>query len=177
MNAYKLWQNIKKALGITAVVAVTTTATGMNPVVFEHVKAIEGTVLTAYKDIVGVPTIGTGHTNHVGTHKFKMGDTWTAEYADTVLQSDLQMFWDKIDQQVTVDLTACQHSVLTSWAFNVGTGATGKSTLVRLLNQGQYDAVPAQLKRWDRAGGKRVRGLTRRRAIEADLWSNNCEGS
>lgn len=169
---YNFMQRVKRFLGYGTVAVVM--AGTMTPVVFEHVKDIEGIILTAYHDIVGVPTIGIGHTNHMGTHEFKMGQTWTAEYADEVLADDLQYFWDAIDGQVTVDLTQCQQSVLTSWAFNVGTGATGRSTLVRLLNSGSYDAVPAQLMRWDKAGGKKVRGLTRRRQIEADMWENDC---
>lgn len=163
----------KGFLGLFAA-GVVATGVGMNTNVLEHVKAFEGLETSAYKDIVGVTTIGYGHTNRAGTVKFNMGDTWTEEYATEVLAADLEKFWNKVDEQVTVDLTDCQLSVLTSWAYNVGTGATGKSTLIRLLNQGQYDAVPAQLMRWDKAGGKRVRGLTRRRAAEAKLWETDC---
>jgi lysozyme len=154
---------------------VVVTGVGMNTNVLDHIKDFEGLETSAYKDIVGVATIGYGHTNRAGTVQFNMGDTWTEEYAAEVLDADLTKFWDAIDAQVTVDLTDCQLSVLTSWAYNVGTGATGKSTLVRLLNQGNYDAVPAQLMRWDRAGGKQVRGLTRRRAAEAKLWETDCK--
>lgn len=159
---------------ITGTTAAAVVATGMHHEVLDLVKDFEGLETTAYKDIVGVPTIGYGHTNRAGTVKFNMGDTWTEAYATDILESDLTKFWDEIDEQVAVDLTQCQHSVLTSWAYNVGTGATGKSTLVRVLNQGNYDAVPAQLLRWDKAGGKQVKGLTRRRVAEAHQWETNC---
>lgn len=172
-----IFTRLKRLLGYGAVAVVLTTT--MTPSVLDHVKDFEGTVLTTYIDMVGEPTIGTGHTNQMGTHRFNMGDTWTAEYANEVLLDDLQYFWDTIDEQITVDLTQCQQSILTSWAYNVGTGATGKSTLVRRLNQGKYGDVPAQLMRWNKGkvNGKMVtiKGLTRRRAAEVELWKTGCK--
>lgn len=172
---YELIQKIKRLIGYGSIgVAVAVGGTMMHPEGLDLVKHFEGFRGAAYEDMVGVPTIGYGHTNRAGTVRFNMGDTWTQEYATEVLDEDLKKYWDAIDAQVTVPLNQCQHSVLTSWAYNVGPGATGRSTLVRKLNAGQYDAVPAQLMRWDMAGGKKVRGLTRRRAAEAELWTTNC---
>lgn len=172
-----LFQRVKRFFVYgTAGAVIAVGATTMDDNVLQHVKDFEGKVLTAYYDIVGVPTIGYGHTNRAGTVKFNMGDTWSEEYASKVLEQDLEKFWDAVDAAVVVDLTNCQLSVLTSWTYNVGPGAMRGSTLVRLLNQGQYNAVPAQLMRWDKAGGKRLRGLTRRRAAEANLWKTNCKG-
>jgi lysozyme len=174
------WTIRKWLVSLTAGAAATVTLSAFNPTVLEELKDFEGTVLTGYIDIVGEPTIGTGHTNMMGTHQFKVGDTWTAEYADQVLVEDLQVFWDTIDRQVTVPLDDCQLSVLTMWAYNVGTGATGSSTLVRNLNKGDYAGVPKQLMRWDkgRINGElqSIRGLTRRRAAEAKLWETGCAG-
>ncbi len=166
IHRFKLWF---VAAGTAGVVAV-----GMNPEVLETIKHFEGFEEEAYLDPVGIPTIGYGHTNAAGTVTFNMGDAWTEEYATEVLLGDVQMFWDGLDDMIHVDLTACQHSVLTSWAYNVGLGAAERSTLVRILNQGDYAGVPAQLMRWDKAGGQTLRGLTRRRAAEADLWVTNC---
>ena len=172
MNMYKLWQ---KARRFVVYGGIAVAATTMSPVVFEELKSSEGTRNTAYLDSVGVPTIGVGHTNATGMNSFKMGDVWTDEQVNKALTDDTQLFWDGIGKQVTVDLTQCQQSVLTSWAYNVGLTASGKSTLVRKLNTGDYASVPAQLKRWDKAGGKKLRGLTLRRAREAKLWETGCK--
>lgn len=72
---------------------------------------------------------------------------------------------------VKVPLTAHQMGALVSFAYNVGMGALGSSTLLRLLNAGQYDAAAKQFARWNKAGGRVLAGLTRRRAAEAALFS------
>lgn len=170
---FTFWHKFKKRIiGGTAAAAVATTM--MHPAGLDLVKEFEGLEKDAYIDPVGIPTIGYGHTNRAGTVKFQMGDTWTEEYATEILDKDLRIFWNHVDQAVHVQLNKCQMSVLTSWTYNVGPYAMRKSTLVRLLNQGNYDAVPGQLMRWNRAGGKVLRGLTRRRAAEAELWKTNC---
>lgn len=70
-----------------------------------------------------------------------------------------------------VPLTQQQFDALVSFAFNVGNGAFCDSTLLKRLNAGQYDAVPAQLNRWVKAGGKTLEGLVTRRAAEGALFS------
>lgn len=181
MTFYDLVQRVKRLAGYGAIGAAVATTT-LHPQALDVLKHFEGGcsggTCESYIDPVGVPTIGHGHTNAAGTVRFQMGDVWTEEYALEVLDQDLEVFWNAIGEQVTVPLTQCQQSVLTSWAFNVGTGATARSTLVRLLNDGQYDQVPAQLMRWNkgRVRGELVElpGLTRRRAAEGDLWVTNC---
>lgn len=176
MTLYEFIQKIKRWLAPAAVGAIAATTVHTN--VLESIKNFEGGCsggeCVSYVDPVGVPTIGYGHTNRAGTVKFELGDVWTEEYATTVLDQDLQKFWDAVDAAVTVPLNQCQHSVLTSWTYNVGPTAMSNSTLVRLLNQGHYDQVPAQLARWNKAGGRTLRGLTKRRALEGELWNTNC---
>lgn len=173
---YNFFQRVKRFIGYGGTgAAIAVAVTTMNPVALDLVKDFEGFEGTAYVDPVGVPTIGYGHTNRAGTVKFQMGDTWTQEYATDVLDSDLVQYWEAVDEAVTVGLTNCQLSVLTSWTYNVGPSAMRNSTLVRKLNAGDYKSVPGQLKRWDKAGGRTLRGLTRRRAAEARLWSNGCK--
>ncbi len=149
--------------------------TPLTDALYQHIKRSEGTSLRAYRDSVGVLTIGVGHTNRTGRHPFQAGDRWSYARAAEVFAEDIQVFWDGVGKIVTVPLSRCQRSVLTSWSFNVGLGAAGRSTLVRLLNDGNYRAVPEQLMRWDRAGSRRLRGLTKRRAREAYFWRTECK--
>jgi lysozyme len=175
---YNFIQRVKRLIGYGAVGVVATVGM-MNPDVLDLVKASEGgctgTECVAYVDPVGVPTIGYGHTLMAGTMKFTLGDVWSEEFASKQLDVDMKQYWDAVDKAVTVDLNRCQLSVLSSWTYNVGQGAMRRSTLIRLLNQGQYDAVPAQLKRWNKGGGRVLRGLSIRRAKEGVMWTNNCE--
>ena len=63
-----------------------------------------------------------------------------------------------------------QFDALVSWVYNFGNGNLTSSTMLKVLNSGDYDGVPAQIKRWNKAGGKVLEGLTRRRQAEADLF-------
>jgi len=177
---YELFQKIKRFLQYGTVGAVVATG-ALHPAGLDLMKTFEGgcdgpagAECPAYIDPVGVPTIGFGHTLMTGTKDFDLNDTWTEEFASEQFQRDVQQYWDAVGDAVTVPLNQCQQTVLTSWTYNVGIGAMKSSTLVRLLNQGQYDAVPAQLMRWNKGGGRELRGLTRRRAAEGNLWTTNC---
>lgn len=176
---YEVFTRLRRLLGYGGATTAVLVAGGlMSPAALDTVIEFEGgctaTVCESYVDPVGVPTIGHGHTNRAGTVRFELGDVWTREYAREVLDDDLEMFWNAVGDMVTVELTQCQQSVLTSWAYNVGTGAASRSTLVRNLNNGDYDGVPTQLNRWNRGGGRVLPGLTRRRAAEGALWISNC---
>lgn len=160
----------------TAIVVAGGIAGAIHPAGLDLIKEFEGFRPNAYRDVVGVKTIGYGHTNMTKTFKFDMGDKWSKEYASSVLEKDLVQYRNTIDKQVTVPLTRCQLSVLTSWTYNVGGANTGRSTLVRELNKGNYKRVPRELLKWNRAGGKVWAGLTRRRQAEAKLWKTNCGG-
>lgn len=110
----------------------------------------------------GVPTVCNGHTGP----DVRLGDVWSKERCDAILVKDVTTHGERLLSCVTVPLNQNQYDALTAWAFNVGTGAACGSTLVKLLNQGQFTAACNQLMRWDRAGGQRVQGLTNRRAAE-----------
>lgn len=130
----------------------------------------EGVRLTAYPDPGskdGNPiTIGYGHTAGV-----KRGDKITQEQADAFLRADLAKVAASIDPLITVPVTDNQFGALVSFAFNVGTSAFAKSTLLKKLNQGKYEAVPGELARWNKNDGKVMAGLVNRRAAEAGLWA------
>ncbi len=138
----------------------------ISPDGLEFIKQAEGCKLAAYLDSVGVPTIGYGHTQgvHGGTH-------CTQEEADQWLQDDLQAVYRDIDALVTVDLSQGQFDALCSFVFNLGAGALRNSTLLKLLNAGNYLAAQQQFGRWNHAGGQVLAGLTKRREGEAEMFS------
>lgn len=131
------------------------------------IKTFEGLVLTAYLCPAKVWTVGWGST---GPH-VKPGMKISKQEAEDLLRDDLRRFEDGVESLVTVPLNDNQFSALVSFSFNVGLGALGGSTLLRLLNQGAYEAVPAQLMRWNKAAGRVLPGLSRRREAEAALWN------
>lgn len=130
------------------------------------IKHFESCKLTAYQDSVGIWTIGWGHTGSV-----KKGDIWTQGEADNILLNDLDKFEGYVNQYVKVPLTQNQFDALVSWTFNLGPGNLKSSTMLTKLNEKKYDEVPSQLKRWNKAGGKVLRGLERRRNAEAAMFS------
>ncbi len=130
------------------------------------IKDFEALALEAYLCPAGVSTIGWGHTAGV-----RLGMTCTEAQANTWLRADLRTAEAAVERLVRVPLTDPQFAALVSWVFNVGAGAAARSTLIRKLNTGDYDAVPCELARWNRSRGTVLRGLVRRRAAEADLWA------
>ena len=128
-------------------------------------KEYEGCRLTAYRDSVGVLTIGYGHTKNV-----REGQTCTQDQADEWLIDDLHDALQFVGDAVTVPLTNNQLSALVDFVFNVGGRNFAGSTLLKLLNEGNYDEVAEQFGRWNHAGGKILVGLTRRRAAEAEMF-------
>ena len=131
----------------------------------ELIKHFEGCRLEAYLCPAGIWTIGYGHTLDV-----KEGDRVDQEAAEAFLIEDLEEFEDHVQRLVEVDLNQDQFDALVSWTFNLGYGNLAASTLLAKLNDGLYDEVPEQIRRWTRAGGKVLSGLVRRRNAEALLW-------
>lgn len=129
------------------------------------IKSFEGLRLKSYLDSVGVPTIGYGHTKGV-----KLGQRITEAEAEKLLKADLGMFERGVTRLVTTPLNENQFAALVSFSFNVGLKALEQSTLLRLLNQGDYQRAANQLLRWNKAGGKVLPGLTRRRQAEKELF-------
>ena len=134
----------------------------------ELIKVFEGLELEAYKCAAGVWTIGYGHIK--GVHE---GMNITEDTANKMLMEELVEYENYIDQAVTVPLAQCQYDAMVSWVYNLGNGNLTSSTLLKVLNSGDYDGVPAQMMRWNKAGGKVLEGLTRRRQAEADLFNGN----
>ena len=131
----------------------------------ELIKHFEGCELEAYKCPAGVWTIGYGHIK--GVHE---GMKITEMQAEEMLKSELHEYEGYINDYVTVPLNQNQFDAMVSWVYNLGGGNLRSSTLLKVLNAGDYDGVPAQMLRWNKAGGKVLEGLTRRRQAEADLF-------
>ena len=129
------------------------------------IKKFEGCELEAYQDAVGVWTIGYGHTKDV-----RQGMSITKEQADNMLINELEEYCDHVEKAVTVDLTQNQFDALVSWTYNLGPTNLNASTMLKVLNNKNYDQVPAQIKRWNKAGGQVLQGLVRRREAEALLF-------
>ena len=129
------------------------------------IKKFEGLELTAYQCAAGVWTIGYGHTKDV-----QEGDEWSEAHADHMLEVELEEFEEYINDNVTVALSQNQFDALVSWVYNLGPANLKASTMLKVLNSGDYEGVPAQIQRWNKAGGKVLEGLIRRRKAEALLF-------
>ena len=130
------------------------------------IKHFEGCELEAYKCPAGVWTIGYGHTKDV-----QPGDSWSEDHADHMLEVEMEEYEKYINDLVTVELNQNQFDAMVSWVYNLGVGNLQSSTLLKVLNAGDYAGVPEQMLRWNKAGGKVLEGLTRRRQAEADLFA------
>jgi lysozyme len=129
------------------------------------IKEFEDCKLRAYLDAVQVLTIGYGHTKGV-----KRGQTITQKEADRLLAEDVAEFEEGVNDAVKVPLTQNQFDALVVFSFNVGTGALKRSTLLKKLNAKNYVGAADELLKWNKAGGKVLRGLTRRRQAERKLF-------
>lgn len=129
------------------------------------IKSFEGLRLTAYRDIVNVLTIGYGST---GPH-VRPGMKITETQAEALLRNDLARF-EKAVGSAAPNANQNQFDAMVSLAFNIGTAAFQNSTLVRKFRAGDIAGAKAEFARWNKAGGKVVAGLTRRRAAEAALF-------
>ena len=111
-------------------------------------------------------TIGYGHTGK----DIRQGLTITEEEANQYLRNDIGWVEDCVNENVTVELTQSQFDALCSLIFNIGCKAFAGSTLLRLLNEKHYEAAEQQFARWNKAAGKVLAGLTKRRKDEAELF-------
>lgn len=133
----------------------------------EMIKHFEGLELNAYQCAAGVWTIGYGHTKGV-----QKGMVISEDTANEMLVEELNEYENYINTLVNVELNQNQFDAMVSWVYNLGGGNLKASTLLKVLNAGDYAGVPAQMMRWNKAGGKVLEGLTRRRQAEADLFAN-----
>ncbi|MDX5376375.1 MAG: lysozyme [Halomonas sp.] len=137
----------------------------LSPDGLELIQRHEGLRLHAYRDAVGVPTIGYGHTSTA-----RMGQVITELEALELLLADVERFENAVERLVQVPLNQHQFDSLVSFTFNLGAGALAKSTLLRKLNAGDYQGAAAEFDHWVHAGGRKLKGLVKRRADERRLF-------
>ncbi len=135
----------------------------------QFLKQWEGFEANAYKDTGGVWTIGYGTIKWKG-QPVAQGMAITEKEAELALQEDLAWAQTAVNQLVRVSLTQNMFDALVSFVYNVGETAFQKSTLLRLLNQGNYTEVSKQFERWRFDNGKEVKGLLNRREAERALF-------
>lgn len=136
------------------------------------IKHFESLSLKAYPDPAsgGSPwTIGWGHTGY----EVKPGLVWTENQCVNALLADLEKFEKGVSAVVQTTLTQGQYDALVSFSFNLGLGNLQTSTLLKMVNTRDMGNAAAQFSRWNKAGGKVMKGLIRRRAAEAALFNGS----
>ena len=138
----------------------------------ELIKSFEGLSLHAYLCSANVPTIGYGSTYYANDQKVKMGDKITKEQAEVLLRKTVRDFEQNVNALLnTTPVNQNQFDALVSFAFNLGTGALAKSTLLTLVKANPNDvSISREFDKWVNAGGKKVKGLVLRRKKEAELY-------
>lgn len=123
--------------------------------------------VVAYRDPVGVWTIGWGTTG-AGVRE---GLRISRHAADRLLMRDVRKFYSGVFRYSPVlMLSPDMHAAVTSFAYNLGLGAYQASTMRRMIDKGRWRDAAAQFDRWVLAGGRRLKGLVRRRAVERALF-------
>ncbi|EIC0165246.1 lysozyme [Salmonella enterica subsp. enterica serovar Kinondoni] len=137
------------------------------PTGMELIEASEGLSLRMYRDPAGLWTIGYGHLIKPDE---KIGRKIKIKEAEDLLRKDLKQAEKIIQSVVTVELSQNQFDALVALVFNIGSGNFRKSTLLKYLNQGDYSKAADQFLVWDKAGGRKLPGLTHRREVERNIF-------
>lgn len=135
------------------------------------IKSFEGLRLKAYKDPIGIWTIGYGHTSAAGPPKVVPGLTITADEAGDILAADLTDYEAAVTQAIKRFANENQFAAMVSLCYNIGPGNFRKSSVCRHFNDGQPAKAASAFLMWNKAGGKVLPGLTRRRAAEMALFN------
>ena len=135
------------------------------------IKLFEGCKLVAYKCSAAKDTIGYGNTFYENGTSVKPGDKITQERANELFEIIAKEFANKVAPLVKSAVTPNQFAALTSFAYNAGIGNLKSSTLLKKVNANPNDpTIDLEFKKWDKAGGKVLAGLTKRRAAESKLY-------
>jgi len=143
----------------------------INKATIDLVKDFEGCKLTAYRDPIGVWTIGYGTTARAGLGIIPTaGMTITQAEADQLLADGLNKFADQIRPMINAGLNDNQFGASVSLAYNIGVHAYSTSSALKHINAGDYDKAANAILLWNKAGGKVLKGLVRRREAERKLF-------
>lgn len=148
---------------------------------YELIKGFEGVRTKAYKDSVGIPTIGIGFIKYsTGKRKgsaVKMQDTITPEEIKQEFLVQVQEYVRGVNAAIRPEIkegmTQNMFNALVSLCYNIGVRNFSRSTLVKKLNALDFDGAANEFLKWNRAGGKVVQGLTNRRIKEKNLFNKN----
>jgi lysozyme len=138
----------------------------------ELIKSFEGLSLVPYVCSGGINTIGFGNTYYTNGKKVSLQDPKiTALQAEELLRNSLSTYEKAVDSFCRDDISQSQFDALASFCYNVGTGNLQKSTLIKKVNANPQDpTIRAEFMKWNKAAGKVLLGLTRRRTAEANLY-------
>lgn len=134
------------------------------------IKSFEGLRLTAYRCPAGVWTIGYGTTSAAGVGKIEAGMKITQVQAESMLIRSLVDYEEGVLRALVIRPTQNQFDALVSLAYNIGIGAMSKSSVVKALNRGDVAKAGDSFMLWNKAGGKVLPGLVRRREAEKTLF-------
>ncbi|ELP3688690.1 lysozyme [Salmonella enterica] len=126
---------------------------------------LEGRRYIPYRDVAGVLTVCDGHTGK----DIIPGKRYTDAECDALLDKDLKRVKAQVDPLIKVSIPESERAAFYSFAYNVGTGAFARSTLLKKLNAGDHAGACNELKRWTYAGGRQWKGLVMRREIEREV--------
>lgn len=138
----------------------------------EKLKQFEGIKQVGYLDAVGKLTIGVGHLVKSG-EPYKLGQKISMAEVDKLLRYDLAKFENAVSSLVKVPITQNQFDSLVSLAFNIGESGFQKSSVLKFLNQGKVAEAADAFLKWNKAGGKVLSGLTKRRESEKSWFLSN----
>lgn len=137
----------------------------------ELIKEFEGFSATPYLCSAKTATIGFGNTYYLDGSKVQLSDKpISKEQAENLLKLSLKNFENGVNENVKVPLTQNQFDALVSFTYNVGISAFKNSTLLKCLNARYYREAAKEFERWNKAGGKVLAGLAKRRRAEKELF-------
>jgi len=135
------------------------------------VRTCEGFRASPYRCPAGIPTIGYGSTRYADGRAVKLTDPpITTAQADAIMRQTLKEYEAAVNRYVTVPINQNQFDALVDFAYNAGAQNLRNSTLLKLLNQGQYEGAANEFDKWVMGAGQRLPGLVKRRALEKQLF-------
>jgi lysozyme len=168
----------------------------INQAGLDLIKAFEGVLdgdpctvnLDPYLDPIGIWTVGWGHAIRIGADFLRGKENrkrafalypggLTLKQAEALLQADLMDTCRDVQATLTTAVNENQFAALVSFAFNCGIGNLKRSTLLRLVNARDFEGASREFGKWNKAGGKELLGLTRRRAAEAELFRRSASAA
>ncbi len=136
----------------------------------ELIMQSEGCRLEPYQDVAGVWTVGYGATGTIHGNRISECGPITQEYAEHLLEEDLEEAEDAVDRLVEIETNELQRTALVDFVFNLGQGNLRRSTLLRKHNAGDEEGAASEFQKWRMAGGQVQPGLVRRRGRAEQLY-------